>query len=61
MSIYSLLVCNLQVLLCVHLGPFSFWCLLLFLLQGFDGLVSKWYFRGSTIFCNLSSVNIRLR
>jgi len=32
-------------------------CLLLFLLQGSDGLVSKWYFQGCTIFCNLSSVN----
>ena len=36
-------------------------CLLLSFLQDSDELVSKWYFRGHTIFCNLSSVNIRLR
>ena len=32
--------------------------LLLFFLQDSDGLVSKWYFCGHTIFCNLSSMNI---
>ena len=36
-------------------------CLLLSFLQDSDGLVSKWYFCGCTIFCNLSSVIIRLR